>query len=340
MGRFPAGVAVVTVDLRGQRAGLTVASLVSLSLEPPLVGFAVRRDAALHELLRDSGELAISLLAAGQEALAQHFARGVPPIALWTVNRPARRPGPAATRRRCRMAHRPPGAGARDGRPHLLRRRGRARRGRAGRAAARLLPAELLRPVIEAVVFDLDGVLVDSEHVWDDVREELTRERGGTWPRRRQHDMIGMSSQEWSRYVRRSACPTLPGDLRRNRRAAEASTAHSCRLLPGAREAVGRAAERLPLGLASSSNREVIDLVLELLDVSEPLFARPCRPRRLGAASRRRTSTSRRPVASVSSRPKRGGRGLSQRDPLRARRRDARDRDSERALPARRRFAG
>jgi len=83
MGGFPAGVAVVTVELRGQRVGLTVASLVSLSLEPPLVGFAVRRDAALHELLRDSGTLAVSLLADGQEALAQHFARGVPPIALW-----------------------------------------------------------------------------------------------------------------------------------------------------------------------------------------------------------------------------------------------------------------
>jgi flavin reductase (DIM6/NTAB) family NADH-FMN oxidoreductase RutF len=82
MGRFPAGVAVVTVELP-QRVGLTVASLVSLSLEPPLVGFAVRRDAALHELLRDSGELAVSLLAEGQEGLAQHFARGVPPIALW-----------------------------------------------------------------------------------------------------------------------------------------------------------------------------------------------------------------------------------------------------------------
>src|SRR5213592_2845210 len=83
MRRFPAGVAVVTVDLDGQRAGLTVASLVSLSLEPPLVGFAVRRDAALHELLRDTGEFAVSMLAAGQESLAQHFARGVPPIALW-----------------------------------------------------------------------------------------------------------------------------------------------------------------------------------------------------------------------------------------------------------------
>jgi flavin reductase (DIM6/NTAB) family NADH-FMN oxidoreductase RutF len=83
MGRFPAGVAVVTVDLDGQRAGLTVASLVSLSLDPPLVGVAIRRDAALHELLRDAGTFAVSLLAADQEHLAQHFARGVPPIALW-----------------------------------------------------------------------------------------------------------------------------------------------------------------------------------------------------------------------------------------------------------------
>jgi flavin reductase len=83
MGRFPAGVAVVTVDLDGQRLGLTVASLVSLSLEPPLVGVAIRRDAALHELLRESGDFAVSMLAEGQEHLAQHFARGVPPIALW-----------------------------------------------------------------------------------------------------------------------------------------------------------------------------------------------------------------------------------------------------------------
>jgi flavin reductase (DIM6/NTAB) family NADH-FMN oxidoreductase RutF len=83
MARVPAPVAVVTVDLDGQRLGLTVASLVSLSLEPPLVGFAIRRDAALHELLREARDLAVTVLAAGQEHLAQHFARGVPPIALW-----------------------------------------------------------------------------------------------------------------------------------------------------------------------------------------------------------------------------------------------------------------
>ncbi|HET6601992.1 MAG TPA: flavin reductase family protein [Gaiella sp.] len=83
LGRFPSGVAVVTVDSGGQRVGLTVATLVGLSLEPPLVGFSVARGAALHELLREAGRCAVSLLAAGQESLAEHFARGVPPIGMW-----------------------------------------------------------------------------------------------------------------------------------------------------------------------------------------------------------------------------------------------------------------
>ncbi len=83
MRRFPQGVAVLSVDAEGERLGLTVGSLVSLSLEPPLVGVAIGRHAAMHELLRRAGGFALSLLAAGQDALAQHFARGVPPIALW-----------------------------------------------------------------------------------------------------------------------------------------------------------------------------------------------------------------------------------------------------------------
>ena len=83
LGRFPSGVCVVTVDAGGQRLGLTLGSLVSLSLDAPLVGFAISREAAMHELLREAGGCAISLLAAGQEWLAQHFARGVPPIAMW-----------------------------------------------------------------------------------------------------------------------------------------------------------------------------------------------------------------------------------------------------------------
>jgi flavin reductase len=83
LGRFPTGIAVVTVDAEGERLGLTVGSLVGLSLEPPLVGFSISRQAAMHELLRQAGGCAISLLAAGQEWLAEHFARGVPPIAMW-----------------------------------------------------------------------------------------------------------------------------------------------------------------------------------------------------------------------------------------------------------------
>lgn len=83
MRRFPHGVAVLTVDADGERLGLTIGSLVSLSIDPPLVGLAISRQAAMHELLRAAGGFALSLLAQGQEWLAQHFARGVPPIALW-----------------------------------------------------------------------------------------------------------------------------------------------------------------------------------------------------------------------------------------------------------------
>lgn len=93
MRRFPTGVAVVTVDVEGERLGLTVGSLVSLSLEPPLVGIAIARQAALHELVRAAGAFGVSLLAEDQAELAAHFARGVPPIALW--HRIETRPGPA-----------------------------------------------------------------------------------------------------------------------------------------------------------------------------------------------------------------------------------------------------
>jgi flavin reductase (DIM6/NTAB) family NADH-FMN oxidoreductase RutF len=83
MRAFPSGLAVLSVEQDGERLGLTVGSLVSLSLEPPLVGVGVSRQAAMHELLRGAGRFGLSLLAADQAAVAQHFARGVPPIALW-----------------------------------------------------------------------------------------------------------------------------------------------------------------------------------------------------------------------------------------------------------------
>ena len=80
---WPTGVSVVVAESDGRRHGLTVSTLVSLSLEPRLVGISLARQASLHELLRDAGEWAVSLLAGGQEELAKHFARSVPPIALW-----------------------------------------------------------------------------------------------------------------------------------------------------------------------------------------------------------------------------------------------------------------
>jgi flavin reductase len=81
--RWPAGVSVVVADVDGRRAGLTVSSLVSLSLEPRLVGISIALEASLHELLREAGEWGVSILTGEQEHVAQHFARGVPPIALW-----------------------------------------------------------------------------------------------------------------------------------------------------------------------------------------------------------------------------------------------------------------
>jgi flavin reductase (DIM6/NTAB) family NADH-FMN oxidoreductase RutF len=80
MRRFPCGIAVLTLR---RPFGVTVGSLVSLSLEPALVGVAIGKDTQAHELVRDEGGYALSLLAADQEALAKHFARSMPPIALW-----------------------------------------------------------------------------------------------------------------------------------------------------------------------------------------------------------------------------------------------------------------
>ena len=80
MRRFPAGVAVLTLR---RPFGVTVGSLASVSLEPPLVSVAIGIDTQAHELIRDERGFALSLLGGDQDALAQHFARSVPPIALW-----------------------------------------------------------------------------------------------------------------------------------------------------------------------------------------------------------------------------------------------------------------
>ena len=86
MRRFPSGIAVLTLVLEGERLGVTVGSLVSLSLEPALVGVSIGVHSPLHEPLRRARRFALSLLAGDQAALAQHFARGgIPPLALWTA---------------------------------------------------------------------------------------------------------------------------------------------------------------------------------------------------------------------------------------------------------------
>jgi flavin reductase (DIM6/NTAB) family NADH-FMN oxidoreductase RutF len=84
MRRFPNGIAVVTTEVEDQEFGVTVASLVSFSLEPPLAGVSIGIDTHMHEFMREAPGWTVSLLAADQESVAQHFARaGVPPLARW-----------------------------------------------------------------------------------------------------------------------------------------------------------------------------------------------------------------------------------------------------------------
>jgi HAD superfamily hydrolase (TIGR01509 family) len=128
--------------------------------------------------------------------------------------------------------------------------------------------------VIEAVVFDLDGVVVDSEQVWDDVREELAKERGGRWHDRAQADMMGMSSPEWSAYMHDViGLPESPDEINDEvvRRMIE-RYGESLPLLDGAIAAIHGLAARFTLGVASSSNRSIIELVLERAGVAG-LFA-------------------------------------------------------------------
>jgi len=124
--------------------------------------------------------------------------------------------------------------------------------------------------VIEAVVFDLDGVVIDSEQVWDEVREALVRERGGRWHERAQADMMGMSSVEWSAYMHHELGlrepPAAINDevvrlmLERYR--------DDLPLLNGAVEAVERIAAAYPLAVASSSNRPLIEAVLDAAGIA------------------------------------------------------------------------
>jgi HAD superfamily hydrolase (TIGR01509 family) len=128
---------------------------------------------------------------------------------------------------------------------------------------------------VAAVVFDLDGVLVDSEQLWDRARRELVDERGGVWREDATRAMMGMSSREWSRYLHDELQVDLePAEISASVVAKlEQLYREQLPLLPGARAAVLALAEHWPLGLASSANREVIDLVLELSELEHSFAA-------------------------------------------------------------------
>ncbi len=124
--------------------------------------------------------------------------------------------------------------------------------------------------MIAAVVFDLDGVLIQSEELWDTVREELTKERGGRWSERAQRDMMGMSSGEWSRYMHETlGLRESPDAINREvvRRLSDRYRTE-LPLVAGATDAVARLAACWPVGLASSSNRSLIDLVLDFMGIA------------------------------------------------------------------------
>lgn len=129
--------------------------------------------------------------------------------------------------------------------------------------------------MIAAVVFDLDGVLIDSEALWNSAREELVEERGGRWRADAQAAMMGMSSLEWSRYIRDELGVAMATEDISAEVVARLERLYRERLplIPGARDAVASLAGRWPLGLASSANRPLIDLVLALTGMEDSFAA-------------------------------------------------------------------
>ena len=118
----------------------------------------------------------------------------------------------------------------------------------------------------EAVVFDLDGLLLDTEEIWDEARRQIADERGGRWREDAQRAMMGMSSPEWSRYMHEEVgVPDPPEQITAEVvRRLEELYRNRLPLIPGALDAVRRLAAYRPLAIASSSNRPLIDLFLEL----------------------------------------------------------------------------
>jgi HAD superfamily hydrolase (TIGR01509 family) len=129
--------------------------------------------------------------------------------------------------------------------------------------------------VVEAVIFDLDGVLLDSEQLWNQSKEAFARATGGHWRTDAPRAMIGMSSPEWSSYMHDTlGVPLPPEEINRGVVARmEQRYRSGLPLLPGAVETVQALAAHWPEALASSANREIIDLVLELSGLADTFTA-------------------------------------------------------------------
>ncbi|HYK31387.1 MAG TPA: HAD family phosphatase [Streptosporangiaceae bacterium] len=118
--------------------------------------------------------------------------------------------------------------------------------------------------VINAVVFDLDGVLIDSEPVWEEVRRQVVADHGGRWPPDAQSRLMGMSTQEWARYLSDDLGVGLPPDRVAGQVIDQMAARYRAHLplMPGAVAAVKRLAARWPLGLGSSAPASLIESVL------------------------------------------------------------------------------
>ena len=264
---FPAGVCVVGANatVTGSRVDRRLARL---ALARPAAGRQLDRpQPRLHEVLRSAGAFGVSILRGDQADIAEPFARG--------------------TRRR--LVARRVQTGRGDGRPLSPTRSrwiecrmwaeyeagdhtffvgevvaleegengpGTRLRGH-GYVPSRPAVAVYEKSSLDSrVVFDLDGVLVDSERLWDEVREQLARERGGRWHDRAQADMMGMSSTEWSRYMHDviGLAESPGGDQRRGRAAPARALPGIATALAARRRGCRAPGRRWPLGLASSSN--------------------------------------------------------------------------------------
>jgi beta-phosphoglucomutase-like phosphatase (HAD superfamily) len=124
---------------------------------------------------------------------------------------------------------------------------------------------------IEAVVFDLDGVLIDSEAVWNDAHKAVAEGHGGRWLKDAQCQMMGMSSTEWSSYMHDTLGVKLSPEEISATVVARLEELYRKRLplLEGAREGVIALAQVWRLGLASSANRPIIELVLDLAGLAQ-----------------------------------------------------------------------